>query len=222
MYRCCTTDPRGYGPRTNQAIGTGSSRIGTVAFQPPADQLGVRRLSTERSAAQLTELTKLWAEARVGVFIQATYPLEQAARRKELAVGPLKSTASNAILTLPPFAVQALRQHRLKQARLRLACGQPQTVSLRWVEPGRPPQPVQLDLVFRTERGTPVNPNHASRAFARLAASVGLAAHPHLLRHALASAWRLRGNRPVSSPRSCATPTVERSPSACTSTSSRR
>jgi hypothetical protein len=36
--------------------------------------------------------------------------------------------------------------------------------------------------VFRTERGTPVNPNHASRAFARLAASVGLAAHPHLLR----------------------------------------
>jgi integrase len=109
-------------------------------------------------------------------------------RRRELAVGPLKSAASNAILTLPAFAVQALRQHRRQQARLRLACGQPQTVSLRWVEPGRPPQPVQLDLVFRTERGTPVNPNHASRAFARLAASVGLAAHPHLLRHALASA----------------------------------
>jgi integrase len=30
--------------------------------------------------------------------------------------------------------------------------------------------------------------SHASRAFARLAASVGLAADPHLLRHALASA----------------------------------
>jgi integrase len=56
------------------------------------------------------------------------------------------------------------------------------------VEPGRPPHPVQLDLVFRTERGTPVNPNHASRAFTRLAAGVGLDAHPHLLRHALASA----------------------------------
>jgi integrase len=109
-------------------------------------------------------------------------------RRKELAVGPLKSTASNAILTLPPFAVQALRQHRHQQARLRLALGQPATVRLRWVEPGQPPRPVQLDLVFRTERGTPVNPNHASRAFARLAAGVGLAAHPHLLRHALASA----------------------------------
>jgi integrase len=109
-------------------------------------------------------------------------------RRKELAVGPVKSTASSAIITLPAFAVQALRQHRRQQARLRLACGQPQTVSLRRVEPGRPPQPVQLDLVFRTERGTPVNPNHASRAFARLAASIGLAAHPHMLRHALASA----------------------------------
>jgi integrase len=109
-------------------------------------------------------------------------------QRKELAVGPVKSAASSAILALPAFAVQALRQHRRQQARLRLACGQPQTVPLRWVEPGRPPQPVQLDLVFRTERGTPVNPNHASRAFARLAASIGLAAHPHMLRHALASA----------------------------------
>jgi integrase len=109
-------------------------------------------------------------------------------RRRELAVGPVKSTASGAILTLPPFAVQALRHHRRQQARLRLAGEQPQTIPLRRVEPGRPPQPVQLDLVFRTERGRPVNPNHASRAFARLAASVGLEAHPHMLRHALASA----------------------------------
>jgi integrase len=114
-------------------------------------------------------------------------------RRKELAVGPVKSAASSAILTLPPFAVQALRHHRRQQARVRLACGQPHTVSLRRVEPGRPPQPVQLDLVFRTGRGTPVNPNHASRAFGRLAASVGLIAHPHMLRHALASA--LAANR---------------------------
>jgi integrase len=113
-------------------------------------------------------------------------------RRRELAVGPLKSTASNAILTLPPFAIQALRHHRRQQLRLRLALGEPATVGLRWVEPGRPPRPVELDLVFRTGRGTAVNPNHASRAFARLAASVELAAHPHLLRHALASAMAAR------------------------------
>jgi integrase len=109
-------------------------------------------------------------------------------RRKELGVGPVKSAASSAILTLPPFAVRALRQHRRQQARLRLALGQPATLALRWVEPGRPPRPVELDLVFRTERGTSVNPNHASRTFARLATSVGLTAHPHMLRHALASA----------------------------------
>jgi integrase len=108
--------------------------------------------------------------------------------RKELAVGPLKSTASNGILTLPPFAIQALRHHRRQQHRLRLALGHAPSLWLRWMEPGQAPRPVELDLVFRTERGTAVNPNHASRAFARLAASVGLAAHPDLLRHALASA----------------------------------
>jgi integrase len=109
-------------------------------------------------------------------------------RRKELAVGPVKSKASKAILTLPPFAVEALRRHRHQQARLRLAGAQPATVTLRWVEPGQPPHPVELDLVFRTERGTALNPNHVSRSFARLARSVGLKAHPHMLRHALASA----------------------------------
>src|SRR6266542_7167062 len=111
-----------------------------------------------------------------------------AGRRKELAVGPVKSKASKAILSLPPFAVQALRHHRHQQARLRLAGGLPATIELRWVEPGQPLQPRQLDLVFRTERGTALNPNHASRGFAKLAQSVGLDAHPHMLRHALASA----------------------------------
>jgi integrase len=93
-------------------------------------------------------------------------------------------------------------------------------VSLRRVEPGRPPQLVQLDLVFRTERGTPVNPNHASRAFARLAASVGLAAHPHLLRHALASAMAANKEPASIIAASSATPTAARSPSGSTSTSS--
>jgi integrase len=109
-------------------------------------------------------------------------------RRKELAVGPVKSKASKAILSLPPFAVQALRHHHRQQARLRLAGAQPATLTLRWVEPGQPPRPKELDLVFRTERGTALNPNHASRGFANLARGVGLDAHPHMLRHALASA----------------------------------
>ena len=88
----------------------------------------------------------------------------------------------------PCSAVQALREHRRQQARLRLAGDQPPTVELRWVEPGQLPRPMALDLVFRTERGTALNPNHASRGFAHLASSVGLDAHPYMLRHALASA----------------------------------
>jgi len=100
----------------------------------------------------------------------------------------VKSKASKAILSLPPFAVQALRHHHIQQAHLRRAGLQPATVWLRWVEPGQSPRPRELDLVFRTERGTPLNPNHASRGFAKLALGVGLDAHPHMLRHALASA----------------------------------
>jgi integrase len=174
-----------------------------AADHTPSPWLGTWTVLAAATGARNGELCGLeWADLELDAgtvrFRQALTIIDPAVlpdadpspsgRRKELAVGPVKSAASSAILTLPPFAVQALRQHRRQQARLRLACGQPQTVTLRKVEPGRPPQPVQLDLVFRTQRGTPVNPNHASRAFTRLAASIGLAAHPHMLRHALASA----------------------------------
>lgn len=54
-------------------------RIGTVAFQPAADRLGVRRLSTERSATRLAELTELSAAGRLRVTIQQAYPLAEAA-----------------------------------------------------------------------------------------------------------------------------------------------
>jgi enoyl reductase len=55
------------------------TRIGTVAFQPAADELGIRRISTERSATQLAELTKLYAEGKLRVVIQHAYPLAEAA-----------------------------------------------------------------------------------------------------------------------------------------------
>jgi len=174
-----------------------------AADRSPSPWLGSWTLLAAATGARNGELCGLeWADLNLDAgtvrFRQALTIIDPAilpdadlgssGRRKELAVGPVKSAASSAILTLPPFAVQALRHHGRQQARWRLAGGQSQTVTLRRVEPGRPPRPVQLDLVFRTERGTPVNPNHASRAFARLAASVGLDAHPHMLRHALASA----------------------------------
>jgi integrase len=42
--------------------------------------------------------------------------------------------------------------------------------------------------MLRTERDTPVRPEHASRTFRIFAHDVGIQAHPHLLRHSLASA----------------------------------
>ncbi len=42
--------------------------------------------------------------------------------------------------------------------------------------------------MLRTERDTPVRPEHASRAFGAFAQDAGVDAHPHLLRHSLASA----------------------------------
>jgi integrase len=154
-----------------------------AADQSPSPWLGPWTVLAAATGARNGELCGLeWADldldANTVRFRQALVIIDPAVlpdadpnstgRRRELAVGPVKSTASSAILTLPPFAVQALRHHRREQARLRLALGQPAIVPLRWVEPGRLPDPVELDLVFRTERGTPVNPNHASRAFARL------------------------------------------------------
>ena len=56
-----------------------TTRIGTVAYQPAAEQLGVRRLATERSTEQLSELTQLHTAGRLRVSIQRTYPLERAA-----------------------------------------------------------------------------------------------------------------------------------------------
>ncbi len=55
------------------------ARVGTVAFQPLADRLGIGRISTERSATRLTELTRLWAAGALRVSIQGTYRLDQAA-----------------------------------------------------------------------------------------------------------------------------------------------
>jgi integrase len=110
-------------------------------------------------------------------------PRPDGRRGKLLVVGPLKTPASQAVLSLPAFAVDALRDYQqLEAERLRTP------LPLLLVQPGQDPQPVELDLLLRTGRDTPVRPEHASRAFRAFALDVGLQAHPHLLRHSLASA----------------------------------
>jgi integrase len=85
-------------------------------------------------------------------------PRLDGARGKLLVVGPLKTPASQAILSLPAFALDALRDYEDKQ-------GIRAPLRLLLVQPGPAPRPAELDLLLRTERGTPVRPEHASRAF---------------------------------------------------------
>ena len=54
------------------------ARVGTVAFQPLADKLGIARISTERSRARLGELVRLYSEKQLRISLQATYRLEEA------------------------------------------------------------------------------------------------------------------------------------------------
>jgi integrase len=108
-------------------------------------------------------------------------PRPDGQRGKLLVVGPLKTPASQAVLSLPTFAVDALHDYRQEQA-------QRTPLPLLLVEPGQAPRPVELDLLLRTERDTPVRPEHASRVFRAFAHDAGVQARPHLLRHSLASA----------------------------------
>jgi integrase len=108
-------------------------------------------------------------------------PRPNGRRGKLLVVGPLKTPASQAVLSLPTFAIDALRDYQHEQ-------GIQAPLRLLFVQPGEAPRPVELDLLLRTERDTPVRPEHASRAFRALAQAAGVQAHPHLLRHSLASA----------------------------------
>lgn len=59
-------------------LGADKTRIGSIAFNPAADELGIRRISTERTAAQLRALTDLYAAGALQIVIQHTYPLDQA------------------------------------------------------------------------------------------------------------------------------------------------
>ncbi len=66
------------------------SRVGAVAFNQAADALGVRRISTDRSATRLTELTRLYGEGRL-LIRQRSYPLTEAAQaHREIETGHVK------------------------------------------------------------------------------------------------------------------------------------
>jgi integrase len=99
---------------------------------------------------------------------------------KRLFLGPLKTKASRRTLALPVPVVEALRAHRRRQLQERMTLGL------------RP----EIDLVFTTIVGTPVNPSNYRRSFASLTERAGLGRwHPHELRHSAVSLLSAAGLR---------------------------
>lgn len=67
------------------------SRIGTIADRRTADQLGIRWLSTQRSATRLRDLTTLYTEGGLTVTVSAAYPLAEApAAHHEIETGHVR------------------------------------------------------------------------------------------------------------------------------------
>lgn len=93
--------------------------------------------------------------------------------RGVLRLGETKTRRSVRTLQLPGPLVQALRTQKRRQAKERLAAG---------------PDWEDLDLVFPTVRGTPIDPSNLRREFSRMTTKAGLGHwHPHELRHSAAS-----------------------------------
>jgi integrase len=100
-------------------------------------------------------------------------------RRTRLVVGEVKTRKSRRTLALTPEMVAMFRQHRVRQAQAQMAAGP------RWRDHG---------LIFSSEIGTPMDPEHFSRSFSRLCQRAGLGHwHPHELRHSGASLMLAQG-----------------------------
>ena len=80
-------------------------------------------------------------------------------QRTRLVVSELKTPRSRRTLALTAVIVSSLRQHRARQAEARIAAG-----SL-WRDHG---------LIFTTEVGTPIDPDHFSHDFSKLCKDAGL------------------------------------------------
>lgn len=104
--------------------------------------------------------------------LKREYDRSEGKPREVLRFGDAKTTKSHRSVGIPAPAVEAfLRQRRLQKLD-RMAAS-------RWTD---------LDLVFTTEVGTPINPSNLRRAVASLTRAAGLGEwHPNELRHSAAS-----------------------------------
>ncbi len=93
-----------------------------------------------------------------------------------------KSKSGRRQIALPPSLAILLREHKVKEAGTRILADNPLTPA---------------DLVFSHTDGTPIRPNSVTRAFTKLARSIGLeGVRFHDLRHAHASLMLRQGVHP--------------------------
>jgi integrase len=136
-------------------------------------------------------------------------------RGKLLVVGPLKTPASQAALSLPTFAVHALRAYQQAQ-------GQRTPLRLLLVQPGEAPGRSSSTWCCAPS-GTPqCGPSTPAGRSGPSPATPGSRRIPTCCATRWPRRWRRPRSPPASSPGSCATPTAARWPVEPTSTSSPR
>jgi integrase len=115
----------------------------------------------------------MWAEVDLDAGTVAVY-------RSVRAKGDTKTRRSRRVLKLPKKAVEALREHRKRQAAERLRAGE------MWHD---------QDLVFCHEDGTPLDRWHVRREFAKITKAAGLGEDwtPRELRHSFVSILSTNG-----------------------------
>ena len=97
----------------------------------------------------------------------------------KLVVGDVKTAKSRRSINLPDPVKKALKAHKTRQAKDRLAAGSD------WSDTG---------FVFTTKLGTPVDPRNLYRDLRKFTEKAGLGAwHPHELRHSAASIMLAQG-----------------------------
>jgi hypothetical protein len=96
-------------------------------------------------------------------------------------------TGRSVAVEAPELLVGDVREC-FRHFRLRLACGQPQTVRFEGSNPAGRPSRSSWTWCSAPSGARQSTPTTLAGPSPRLSASVGLVAHPHMLRHALASA----------------------------------
>jgi hypothetical protein len=145
-----------------------ASAVHAEAF-PALERLGAGRLSPdELAAAALRELIARRRDGHTALFTPQMLDSQRSTR------APPRPRAGTWVIDLSEELVEALREHRARQAEDRLRAGP------RWVD---------HDLIFYSRWGTPLLPDNFRRDFRALLERAGLPTHyrPHDLRHTAAS-----------------------------------